>query len=133
MEILVVLAIMSLVAMLAIGQVQKVLENARIAAAHMTVTSALKSPLFMFNNHVGSFPATNDGLAALLNAPASARSRWHGPYIERVPLDPWNEPYQYASPGARSSAGYDLWSKGPDKISGTDDDIGNWETAPAAK
>lgn len=127
MEMLVVLAIMSLLAMLAIGHVKNMIENARTTTAQIFVTQSMKSPLFMFNNHVGSFPTTTEGLQALLAAPPDARSRWHGPYLEKLHLDPWGEPYQYASPGTRSKAGYDLWSKGPDKLNGTDDDIGNWE------
>ncbi|HSY53814.1 MAG TPA: type II secretion system protein GspG [Opitutaceae bacterium] len=43
-----------------------------------------------------------------------------------MPLDPWGEPYQYAYPGVHNKSSYDIWSKGPDKQSGTADDIGNW-------
>jgi general secretion pathway protein G len=70
-------------------------------------------------------------LQALLTPPSSKADRWHGPYIEgnNVPIDPWGEPYQYEYPGKHNKAGYDLWSKGPDKQSGTADDIGNWDSA----
>ena len=44
----------------------------------------------------------------------------------KAPLDPWGEPYQYRSPGTHNKTGYDLFSKGPDKTEGTEDDIGNW-------
>ena len=44
----------------------------------------------------------------------------------KPPLDPWGEAYQYRSPGTHNKSGYDLFSKGPDKTEGTEDDIGNW-------
>jgi general secretion pathway protein G len=37
----------------------------------------------------------------------------------------------YPSPGAKNKGSYDLYSKGPDKVDGNEDDIGNWD-APAA-
>ena len=43
-----------------------------------------------------------------------------------VPLDPWDNPYQYMSPGIHNPDGFDVWSFGPDGINGTQDDIGNW-------
>jgi len=44
------------------------------------------------------------------------------PYIERIPLDPWNQPYRYAllDPGTGT---FRLWSAGPDRTFGTDDDL----------
>ena len=53
-----------------------------------------------------------------------------GPYAEvsgnKIPLDPWGEPYQYRFPGVKNKGSFDLFSKGPDKLEGTEDDIGNW-------
>ena len=40
--------------------------------------------------------------------------------------DPWGQTYQYRCPAARSAEGFDLWSCGPNGISGDADDIGNW-------
>ena len=58
------------------------------------------------------------------------QNKWAGPYLEEVPLDPWNNPYQYVNPGQRNNVGKpDVWSYGPDGQNGTDDDIGNWPTA----
>ena len=44
-------------------------------------------------------------------------------------LDPFNKPYNYAKgsdPGAHNPTSFDLWSNGPDTVSGTEDDIVNW-------
>jgi general secretion pathway protein G len=78
---------------------------------------------------MGDYPSTADGIQALITPPGAKADHWHGPYIEggKIPLDPWGEPYQYAYPGTKNKGGYDLWSKGPDKQSGTADDIGNWD------
>ena len=45
---------------------------------------------------------------------------------ESLLTDPWGEPVEYKTPAIRSGKKYDVWSKGPDKISGNKDDIGNW-------
>ncbi len=53
---------------------------------------------------------------------------WKGPYIEDADslVDPWNTEYQYRAPGEVNEDGYDLWSNGPDKEEGTEDDLKNW-------
>lgn len=79
---------------------------------------------------VGDYPSTAEGLAAMVAAPANKAERWRGPYIDapggRIPADPWGEAYRYRFPGTRNPGGYDLYSIGPDKTEGTEDDIGNW-------
>lgn len=130
MELLVVLAILGLLAGLAISNVGQIFGGAQAGTAELFVKETLKAPLFTYRMHMGDYPSTSDGLQALIDRPGNSKaSQWHGPYIteSKVPRDPWGEPYQYAYPGAKNKSSYDLWSKGPDKQSGTDDDIGNWE------
>lgn len=133
MEILVVLAILGLLAGLAINQLGNTWENAKRDTAKLFVNTSIKVPLFSYRGDMGDYPSTQDGLQALVAPPASKADRWRGPYVEpaKVPVDPWGEPYQYAFPGVHNKRGYDLWSNGPDKQSGTEDDIGNWDPAPA--
>ena len=52
---------------------------------------------------------------------------WKGPYMENIPMDPWNNAYIYEYPGKNNPNGYDLSSMGPDGRAGTDDDIANWK------
>lgn len=132
LEILVVLAIIGLLAGLAINNVGGLFGGAQGTAANIFVTQTVKTPLMTYRLNTGGFPTTAEGLQALVAAPASAAGKWQGPYVEKLPLDPWGEPYQYAFPGKRNPATYDVWSKGPDKQSETADDIGNWDAAPAA-
>jgi general secretion pathway protein G len=60
--------------------------------------------------------------------------RWQGPYLQKqVPLDPWNRPYSYKSPGDHGD--YDLYSYGADGQpggKGEDVDITSWDVAPAS-
>lgn len=128
LEILVVLAILGLLAGLVIANLGLTHRNAEKAAARLMVDSSLKTALNLYRISVYEFPSTADGLDALVARPASNPARWGGPYVDgRVPADPWGEPYQYVSPGHHNKESYDLWSKGPDKQSGTADDIANWE------
>ena len=49
-------------------------------------------------------------------------------YIERLPTDPWGNPYQYLNPGLRGEV--DVMSFGADGKSGGegfDADIGSWQ------
>lgn len=94
--------------------------------ARMFVTHTIQTPLASFKFHLGRFPTTDEGLAALVTCPPGAEGKWQGPYVEgRIPFDPWGEPYQYRQPGTRSSLPYDVWSLGPDRVPSADD-IGNW-------
>lgn len=130
LEILVVLAIIGLLAGLAITNVDKIFGGAQESTAKLFVNQTLKSSLTAYRIAMGSYPTTAEGLQALITAPANKADRWHGPYIEsgKIPVDPWDEPYQYSYPGSHNKDSYDLWSKGRDKQSGTGDDIGNWES-----
>ena len=131
MELLVVLAILGLLAGLAISNVTGIFGGAQTTTAKLFVQQSMKTSLFTYRIAMGDYPTTAEGLQALITAPSDKADRWHGPYIDppKMPLDPWQEPYQYAYPGTHNKGAYDLWSKGPDKQSGTDDDIGNWEAS----
>jgi general secretion pathway protein G len=129
LEILVVLAIIGLLAGLAITNVDKIFGGAQSDTTRLFVSQTMKTPLSTYRIHLGSYPTTAEGLRALVEAPSGRADRWNGPYVEggKIPIDHWGEPYQYESPGKHNKDSYDLWSKGPDKQSGTPDDIGNWQ------
>jgi general secretion pathway protein G len=130
LEILVVLAIIGLLAGLAITNVDKIFGGAQTSTVRLQVRDSMRTSLTAYRISMGDYPTTAEGLQALVTAPGSKADRWHGPYVEppKIPLDPWGEPLQYAYPGTKNKGGYDLWSKGPDKQSGTEDDVGNWDT-----
>ena len=94
-------------------------EAARVAAANIDAAN-LVFALELFETDVGRYPYTAEGLAALVQPPASIKG-WQGPYIMKrgVPTDPWGNPYAYATtPTAAQVA-----SAGPDGKAGTGDDI----------
>lgn len=122
------LAIIGLLATLAIKDIPGIFGRSEENVAKLFVTQTMSLQLFRYRTDMGSYPSTADGLQALLTAPSANSERWRGPYLQdnKIPLDPWGEPYQYRYPGVKNKNGYDLWSKGPDKTDGTADDIGNW-------
>lgn len=123
-----VISIIMLLAGIIIANVGKSFGSAQQDIAKLFVSQSMKTPLVTYRIHMGSYPSTEEGLQALVTAPSGKGDRWRGPYVEgnKIPTDPWGEPYQYRCPGTHNKDGYDLWSKGPDKTDQTDDDIGNW-------
>lgn len=95
--------------------------------AQKFLKSDLATAMTNYKNDTGSYPATRFGLKALVEQPDNV-SNWKGPYVSPAAIkDPWNMPYQYSFPGRHSAVGqYDVWSMGPDKRTGTPDDVGNW-------
>ena len=89
------------------------LGGARTSIAKQSI-ERLASVLDMYKLDVGSYPASDEGLAALNTKPGNAAG-WNGPYLkgDAQPLDPWNHPYTYRSPSTRPGHDYDLCSRGP--------------------
>ena len=100
-------------------------EEARIAVAKADIEVNIATALKLYELDNGAYPTTEEGLNALLSAPPSAKN-WKGPYLEKKPIDPWNNVYQYKSPGTHRHD-YDLYSLGKAGVEGTDN-IVNWET-----
>jgi general secretion pathway protein G len=130
MEVLLVLVILAVLGSLAALSYDAIRRRADLNAAKSQI-GLFKTPIQMYQMAIGSFPTTAQGLDSLRAAPGDLPNpaKWDGPYLDKeVPLDPWDKPYQYASPGSHNPDGYDVWSSGPDGVNGTDDDIGNWES-----
>jgi general secretion pathway protein G len=85
---------------------------------------AINIPLKSYEMVNFNFPTTAQGLQALVEKPSSqpVPRRWQK-LIDSVPLDPWGNPYQYVNPGKKNPQGYDLYSWGPDRKEGGEDDI----------
>ena len=127
-EILIVLALMGLILRLIITNLDSIFGGGQKKVAKLFVSKSIDVPLMAYRTHVGNYPSTEEGLQALIKAPAGKSGRWQGPYIKDSDglLDPWGNPYQYRYPGVKNKNGYDIWSMGPKGQSGDDDDIGNW-------
>jgi general secretion pathway protein G len=126
-ELLVVLAILGLLAAIAAPQVMRQLAGAKNGAAEIQIEK-LGGILDLYRLESGSYPATAEGLSALIERPAAV-SNWNGPYLKNreALTDPWGRPYQYRSPGENGE--YDLWSLGADGKpggEGEDRDVASW-------
>ncbi len=112
LELMVVIVIIGLLIGLVAPAVLRQLGHAKESIARQSV-SQLGSVLDLYKLDVGSYPTTEDGLAALLTQPTDAQN-WAGPYMksDRVPVDTWGHPYLYQSPSARPGLDYDLCSLG---------------------
>lgn len=124
-ELLVVLAIMGLLATIVTTQVLRYFSSAKVSTAHAQVES-LSSALDLYKLDVGTYPTTQEGLAALKVKPPSAEN-WNGPYVKNTITlkDPWGHPYIYVSPGKHGE--YDLSSNGPDGTPANGDPpVKNW-------
>jgi general secretion pathway protein G len=124
-EMLLVVALIALLAGVVVVNVGNILGSNQETIAKTFVDQSMKAPLTAYRIHVGSYPTTAEGLQALISAPAGKAERWKGPYIDKLPNDPWGNPYQYRYPGVRNPNAYDLFSYGPDGVE-SDKDIGNW-------
>jgi general secretion pathway protein G len=123
-ELLLVLVILAVLAAVVVPKFTGRTEQARIAAAKADI-SAIDLQLDAFEVDAGRYPSSEEGLAALMNPPATVKA-WHGPYLKKPPIDPWGRPYVYRFPGQINQGGADLFSVGPDGNEGGNDDIGNW-------
>jgi general secretion pathway protein G len=126
LELLVVVAIIGLLAGYVGPKYFGQLGKAEIKAARAQI-DALEKALDQYRLDVGRYPSTEQGLNALVTQPGGV-SKWVGPYLKKgLPLDPWDKPYLYKSPGEHGEA--DIYSYGRDGTpggNGEDADITNW-------
>jgi general secretion pathway protein G len=126
-EMIVVLALIALIAAIVVPNVIGRPDQARVTVAQSDLKS-ISAALKMYRLDNGSYPSTQQGLAALSVKPTGepAANNWNAEgYLESAPKDPWGNPYIYRSP-AESGAGFDLSTLGKDGKpggEGTDADI----------
>jgi len=111
-EILVVVMILGLLISLAAPRIMGRTDEARVVKAKADMR-AIEQGLNLYRLDSGIYPTTEQGLSALVEEPRTGEPprdwRPEG-YMERVPLDPWNHEYLYASDGKT----YTLQSLGAD-------------------
>ena len=129
-EIMVVVVIMGILAALVVPKLMGRTDDARIAAAKQDISTIMQAlKLYRLDNQ--RYPSTEQGLQALIVKPTSgpAANGWKtGGYIDKLPKDPWGNPYQYLSPGLKGEV--DVFSYGADGQPGgvgNDADIGSWD------
>jgi general secretion pathway protein G len=111
LELLVVLVIIGLLAGFVGPRYFSQVGKAEVKTARAQI-DGLGKALDQFRLDNGSYPTTEQGLAALVERPANA-AKWDGPYLSKaLPLDPWGNPYVFVMPGEHGD--YDLLSYGKD-------------------
>lgn len=136
MELMVVMAIITILAGMAIGGAQMARKRGAITKTKASI-AALEAAIDMHDLDIGAYPPTgNVNLMAALNNPANPDPEWNGPYMrireddleDGAYLDSWGNPYVYNNPGTHNTSFYDIYSYG---LNGNDeqgegDDINNW-------
>jgi len=129
LEVMVVVVILGILAALVVPKIISRPDEARVIAAKQDIASLMQAlKLYRLDNL--RYPTTEQGLQALVTRPASPplAPNWKaGGYLERLPKDPWGNPYQYLSPGLHGEV--DISSFGADGApggEGNDADIGSW-------
>ena len=127
-EVMVVIIILGVLAALVVPKVMSRPDEARIVAAKQDIATLMQSlKLYRLDNR--RYPTAEQGLAALVKKPETdpLPPNWKS-YIERLPLDPWGNAYQYLNPGLNGEI--DVFSFGADGKpggEGVDADIGSWQ------
>lgn len=129
LEIIVVVVIIGILAAVVVPQFMERPGEARITRAKQDIqgiVTALK--LYRLDNF--NYPNSSQSLEALVSKPSGQPEapNWKGPYLDRLPKDPWGKPYIYQQPGQRGA--FDISSLGSDGKAGGEGeaaDIGNWD------
>lgn len=117
-EVLLVLVILVILGSIVGVSVFGVQKQALEKAAQSQVSN-IKNAIKFYKLNMNKAPESLDNL---ITQPSDDKgNKWKGPYWEEetIPLDPWENEYQYEVNGAD----FKVWSMGPDGASGTEDDI----------
>jgi general secretion pathway protein G len=126
MEVLLVLIILVVIGSIVAPQIFGARDAANLNAAK-TQTGFIQDAARRYWMDMSKYPTSIDEMVSKPSDAAQAE-KWRGPYLDgSLKPDPWENEYQYVSPGKHNPDGIDVWSYGPDGQDGTDDDIGNWD------
>jgi general secretion pathway protein G len=127
LEIMVVVVIIGLLVAIVAPNFMGQIDTAAVNRAKADIRG-IEAALNLYRLDNFRYPSTLEGLQALVTNPGEASApNWHQ-QLERMPRDPWDQPYQYANPGQRGA--FDVFSYGADRQEGGEGinaDIGNWD------
>lgn len=127
LEIMVVVVIIGLLAALVVPRYMGQVDTANVNRAKGDIRG-IETALNLYRLENFRYPSTTEGLQALVTNPGeSVAPNWRQ-QLPRMPLDPWEQPYQYASPGQHGE--FDVFSLGADRQEGGEGinaDVGNWD------
>lgn len=129
-EIMVVIAILGIMAAIVVPKLVGHTDTAKVAAAKQDIAN-IKQALILYKLDNQRYPTTEQGLQSLVTKPTTgpaANGYKADGYLEKIPKDPWGNPYQYLCPGIKGE--YDVFSFGADGQPGGEGinaDIGSWD------
>ena len=127
LEIMVVVVIIGLLAAAVVPQLIGNVDRAAVGRAKQDVQQ-IENSLNLYRLDNFRYPSTSEGLEALVTNPGEAIAPNWRQVLKRIPRDPWDQPYHYASPGQHGD--FDVFTYGADRQEGGEGvnaDIGNWE------
>ena len=127
LEIMVVVVIIGLLAAAVVPQLIGNVDRAAVGRAKQDVRQ-IENSLNLYRLDNFRYPSTSEGLEALVTNPGEAIAPNWRQVLKRVPRDPWDQPYHYASPGQHGD--FDDFTYGADRQEGGEGvnaEIGNWE------
>lgn len=128
-EVMIVVVILGILAAMIVPRIMGRPDEARITKAQVDIKN-IEVALNLYRLDNSRYPTTEQGLAALVKAPTASPipAKWRSEgYLAKSPLDPWDRPYVYLSPGEHGE--FDIYSLGADGEadgSGKDADIQSW-------
>ncbi len=128
-EIMVVVIIIGILAAIVAPNVIGRVDDAQITKVRAEISN-INTALKFYRLDNFAYPTTDQGLEALVANPDDPNVRnWKpGGYLERLPRDPWGNPYLYLNPGNNGAIDiYTLGRDGRPDGEGMDADIGNWD------
>lgn len=131
-EIMVVIIILGILASVVAVRLTGQTEDARRTQAKIQI-EIFSDALALYRLDNGSYPSTEQGLQALVEAPTVGtlpRNWREGGYLEKrkIPKDPWKNEYIYLCPGLYDD--FDIISYGDDNAEGgegKDADVNSWD------
>ena len=119
LEIMIVIALMATIMTVLVTKLLEKNDDAKRDLSKVAMGS-LKNALDMYRLKNFHYPTTEEGLSALVEAPASAKN-WGGPYVEANQIvDAWGKPYNYEASGPKT---FKITTAGPDGQEGNEDDV----------
>ena len=123
LEMVIVLGIIAMIMGGAIFTMQKISDSGALTVVDGDFNS-INNALQSYRTNARSYPSQSQGLQALVQKPTSEPrpKRWTQ-ILDKVPVDPWNQEYQYKFPGSKDSSRPEIISIGKDGQAGTEDDL----------
>ena len=118
LEVMIVVAILGLLASVMVGSAMGMFENSKLQIARLKV-KRIRSVVEEYYVSTGVYPTEQEGLKVLTSPPLGLK-----PFLKVEELkDPWGEELLYTTSTTAHSGSFKIFSKGPDREQGTEDDL----------